>query len=102
MKLKKDDEVIVMVGKNKGKTGKILKVIPSINKAIVSGVNVVKKHTKPSDKQAGGIIDKEMPISISNISYYDKELKKGVRIGYSFLKDGSKVRINKKSKKELI
>lgn len=101
IKLKKGDEVIVIAGKNKGKTGKILSVIPALNKVIVSGINIAKKHMKPNNQQAGGITDKEMPIQISNIAYYDKELKKGVRIGYSFIKDGSKVRINKKNNKEI-
>ena len=102
IKLKKGDEVIVIAGKNKGKTGKILTVIPTLNKVIVSGINIAKKHMKPNNQQAGGIIDKEMPIQISNVAYYDKELKKGIRIGYSFIKDGSKVRINKKNNKELV
>tara|TARA_B100000029_G_C17508517_1_gene935388 strand:+ start:224 stop:535 length:312 start_codon:yes stop_codon:yes gene_type:complete len=101
IKLKKGDEVIVLAGKNKGKTGKIVNVIPKKNKIIVSGVNIAKKHTKPNNEQAGGIVDKEMPIQISNVAYYDKETKKGVKIGYSFLKDGSKVRVNKKNNKEL-
>ncbi|MBD42170.1 MAG: 50S ribosomal protein L24 [Alphaproteobacteria bacterium MarineAlpha5_Bin12] len=101
IKLKKGDEVIVLAGKNKGKTGKIVNVIPKKNKIIVSGVNIAKKHMKPNNDQAGGIVDKEMPIQISNVAYYDKETKKGVKIGYSFLKDGSKVRINKKNNKEL-
>ena len=76
-------------------------MIPKKNKIIVSGVNIAKKHMKPNNDQAGGIVDKEMPIQISNVAYYDKETKKGVKIGYSFLKDGSKVRINKKNNKEL-
>ena len=67
----------------------------------VSGINIAKKHTKPNNQQAGGIIDKEMPIQVSNVAYYDKDTKKGIRIGYSFLKDGTKVRVNKKNNKEL-
>ena len=101
IKLKKGDEVIVLSGKDKGKNGKITKVNPSINKAIVTGINKVKKNQKPDKNQAGGIIEKEMPIQVSNVAYYDKELKKGIRIGYSFLKDGTKIRINKTNKKEL-
>ena len=97
IKIKKGDEVIVTVGKNKGKLGKILKVIPKNNKVIVSGINLAKKHMKPDNKQAGGITEKEMPMHISNVSFYDKGLKKGIKIGYSFLKDGSKVRIKKKN-----
>ena len=101
IKIKKGDEVIVITGKNKGKTGKILSVIRSSGKVIVSGINMYKKHMKPDNKQAGGISDKEMPIQISNVAYYDKELKKGIRLGYSFLKDGTKIRVNKKNNKEI-
>tara|TARA_B100001123_G_C15261223_1_gene1006662 strand:- start:192 stop:512 length:321 start_codon:yes stop_codon:yes gene_type:complete len=101
IKIKKGDEVIVNVGKNKGKTGKILKIIPSKNKVIVSGINIFKKHTKPNNNDTGGIKEKEMPLHISNVSIYDKENKKGIKVGYSFLKDGTKVRINRKTKKEL-
>ena len=68
IKIKKGDEVIVNVGKNKGKTGKILKIIPSKNKVIVSGINIFKKHTKPNNNDTGGIKEKEMPLHISNVS----------------------------------
>ena len=100
IKLKKGDEVIVLAGKDKGKTGKIIKVIPKQMKAIVSEINRVKKNQKPDNNQPGGIVDKEMPLHISNISFYDPELKKGIRIGYKFDKD-KKVRINKLSGKEI-
>ena len=70
-KLKKGDEVIVLAGKDKGKTGKILKMLPKQTKAIVSEINRVKKNQKPDNNQPGGIIDKEMPIHISNISFYN-------------------------------
>ena len=76
IKLKKGDEVIVLSGKDKGKTGKISLVKPQVNKAIVAGINKVKKNQKPDKNQAGGIIEKEMPIHISNLSYYDRSLKK--------------------------
>ena len=75
LKLKKGDEVIVIAGKDKGKTGKITKMHPGIFKAIVSGVNKVKKHQKPDGNQAGGIIEKEMPIHISNLAFYDMALR---------------------------
>ena len=99
-KLKKGDEVIVLTGKDKGKTGKIVKMIPKQMKAIVSEINRVKKNQKPDNNQPGGIVDKEMPLHISNLSFYDPELKKGIRIGYKFDKD-KKVRINKLSGKEI-
>ena len=99
-KLKKGDEVIVLTGKDKGKTGKILKMLPKQMKAIVSEINRVKKNQKPDNNQPGGIIDKEMPIHISNLSFYDPELKKGIRIGYKLDKN-KKVRVNKSSGKEI-
>ena len=100
LKLKKGDEVIVRTGKDKGKTGKIVKMFPKQMKAIVSEINRVKKNQKPDNNQPGGIIDKEMPIHISNLSFYDPEFKKGVRIGYK-IENNKKVRISKSSGKEL-
>ena len=101
IKLKKGDEVIVLAGKDKGKTGKITKVKPLINKAIVTGINKVKKNQKPSNDQAGGIIEKEMPINISNLAFYDPTLKKGVKIGFKFSEKGKKIRFNKQTEKEI-
>tara|TARA_B100002051_G_C16648645_1_gene592703 strand:- start:798 stop:1121 length:324 start_codon:yes stop_codon:yes gene_type:complete len=94
-KLKKGDEVIVLAGKDKGKVGKITKMKPLMSKAIVSGINKVKKHQKPDGNQPGGITEKEMPIHISNISFYDVAAKKGVRIGYKFNEKKIKQRFKK-------
>tara|TARA_B100000575_G_scaffold176689_1_gene141706 strand:+ start:729 stop:1043 length:315 start_codon:yes stop_codon:yes gene_type:complete len=99
-KLKKGDEVIVLTGKDKGKTGKIIRVIPRQMKAIVSEINKVKKNQKPDNNQPGGIIEKEMPLHISNLSLYDNVSKKAVKIGYKFI-DNKKIRINKSSGKEI-
>ena len=99
-KLKKGDEVIGLAGKDKGKTGKIVKIFPKLMKAIVSDINKVKKNQKPDNNQPGGIIDKEMPLHISNLSFYDPEIKKGVKIGFK-INDKKKVRFNKKSNKEI-
>ena len=101
IKLKKGDEVIVLVGKDKGKTGKITLMQPSLNKAIVSGINKVKKHQKPDNNQAGGIIEKEMPIHISNLAFYDSSAKKGVRLGYKLNDKKNKIRVNRKTGKEV-
>ena len=101
IKLKKGDEVIVLAGKDKGKRGKIVRVIPDLRKVVVSDVNKYKKHQKPGNNEPGGIIEKDMPIHISNVAFYDSSLNKGVRLGYSFGKDGKKIRINKKSGKEI-
>ena len=101
LKLKKGDEVILIAGKDKGKTGKITKIYPDIFKAIVSGINKVKKHQKPDNNQAGGIIEKEMPIHISNLAFYDNSLKKGVRIGIKLDQKNKKIRFNKNTGKTL-
>ncbi len=99
-KLKKGDEVIVISGKDKGKKGKIIKMLPIKNKAIVSEINKVKKNQKPDNNQTGGIIEKEMPIHISNLLFFDNNLNKGVRLGFK-INNNKKVRINKKNNKEV-
>ena len=99
-KLKKGDEVIVLTGKDKGKTGKIVKMIPKKNKAIVTDINKVKKNQKPDNNQPGGIIDKEMPMHISNLSFYDSVSKKPVKIGYK-IDNNKKMRIIKTTGKEI-
>ena len=101
IKLKKGDEVIVLAGKDRGKTGKIVRVIPDIRKVIVTDVNKYKKHQKPGNNEPGGIIEKDMPLHISNVAFYDPTSKKGIRVGYKFNKDSKKIRINKKSGKEI-
>jgi len=100
-KIKKGDEVIVLAGKDKGKKGKIVKILHKINKAIVSDINKVKKHQKPGNNEPGGIVEKEMPIHISNLNYFDSKLNQGVRIGFKLNKDGKKIRVNKKNGAEI-
>ncbi|HJD62644.1 MAG TPA: 50S ribosomal protein L24 [Rickettsia endosymbiont of Degeeriella rufa] len=97
LKVKKGDEVIVITGKYKGKKGKILKVFPEKNKIVVSGINLVKKHTKPTQVSEGGIITKELPIDISNVAHVDPKTGNHTKVAFKFLEDGSKVRIAKKS-----
>ena len=99
-KLKKGDEVIVLAGKDKGKTGKIIKMLPKEMKAIVSEINKVKKNQKPDNNQPGGIIEKEMSLHISNLSFYDPQSKKGIKIGFKF-NNNKKVRINRSTGKEI-
>ena len=96
-KIKKGDNVIVLSGKDKGKTGRILKIIKGNDKAIVEGANIVKKHTKQSATQKGGIESIEMPMHISKLSLIDPKTSKPSRVGFKFLKDGKKVRFFKKS-----
>ena len=102
MKLKKGDKVIVISGKEKGKTGVIQKVMPKENKVIIDGLNVRKKNKKPTQANPkGGQIDIYAPIDASNVAFYDEKAKKAVKIGYKFDKDGNKVRFNKSTKKEI-
>lgn len=97
LKMKKGDKVIVLAGKDKGKRGEILKMLVNERKVIVQGVNMVKRHTKPSQAGAGGIESKEMPIQISNLAIEDPKDGTATRVGYKHLKDGTKVRYAKKS-----
>lgn len=99
-KIKRDDQVIVIAGKDKGKTGRVTKVYPEKRKLIVDGVNVVKRHMKPTQMDEGGIVEKEMPIDISNVMFYDEDAKKAVRIGYR-IENGKKVRFAKQTGKVL-
>jgi len=97
-KIKTGDEVIILAGKDKGLKGKVLKIIKSKDRVIVEGVNIVKKHVKPSaENPQGGIVEKEAPIHISNVALVDPKSGKPTRVGYE-MKDGKKVRVSKKSK----
>ena len=98
IKLKKGDEVIVLAGKDKGKTGKISIIQPFLNKAIVSGINKVKKHQKPDNNQAGGIVEKEASLHVSNVMVLQGG--NASKLGYKVLEDGSKIRILKKTNEE--
>lgn len=101
LKIKKGDNVEVIAGKDKGKNGEVVSVIPSEEKVVVKGVNVVTKHVKPKQSGAKGErIQVESPIHISNVMVVCPELKKKTRVGF-VIKDGSKVRISKKSNKEI-
>ena len=95
-KLKKGDKVVVLVGKDKTKEGEIIKIIPKDNKAIVSGINTVIRHTKQTQTDQGGRISKEMPIQLSNIALVDPKQGGATRVGFK-ITDGKKVRFAKKS-----
>ena len=97
IKIKKGDKVIVISGKDKGKSGEVLNVIPKSNRVLLRGVNIVKRHTAQSQTSQGGILDKELSIHISNVSHIDPKENKATKIGYKFLKDGRKVRFSKLS-----
>ncbi|SRR6056297_370534 len=98
MHIKKDDTVVVISGKDKGKQGKVLQAFPKTDKVIVEGVNMVTKHQKPSAKvQQGGRIHQEAPIHASNVMLYDVKAKAPTRVGSKRLEDGKKVRISVKT-----
>ena len=100
--IKKDDTVIVLAGEDKGKTGKVLKVLVEKNRAIVEGVNIVSKSAKPSAKNPqGGIVKMEAPIHISDLSLIDPKSGKATRVAVKKTDDGKKVRIAKKSGEEI-
>jgi large subunit ribosomal protein L24 len=96
-KIRKGDDVVVKVGKDSGKRGTVLRVLPDVDKLVVENVNVVKKHTKPNPQAGvpGGIVEKEMPIHVSNVMLYNPQIKKGDRVGFKILADGRKVRVFK-------
>ena len=96
-RLRKGDDVVVISGRDKGKTGSILRVIRSEDRVIVDGINMVKRHTRPSQSQSGGIVNKEAPIHISNVALADPKDGSATRVGYKFLEDGLKVRFAKQS-----
>jgi len=98
MKIRKGDQVIVTTGRDKGKQGEVLRAMPKDNKVVVQGVNMVKRHTRPSQTNAGGIISKEAPIDVSNVALVDPETGKATRVGFKIV-DGEKVRVAKKSGK---
>jgi len=96
-KIKKGDRVIVLTGRDKGATGEVVKVLPDANRAVVTGVNKVKRHTAASQTSAGGIIEREASIHLSNLAHVDPKDDKPTRVGFKKLDDGRKVRIAKRS-----
>lgn len=97
LKIKKGDSVIVLTGKDKGKTGEVIEILRADNRAVVRGINVVKRHMKPTTANPGGKVEKELSIHLSNIALVDSKTNKGTRVGYKLNADGSKSRIAKKS-----
>jgi len=96
-KIKSGDTVIVLTGRDKGKTGEVIKMMPDDNKALVRGVNMVRRHQRQTQTQEGGIIAKEAPIHLSNIAVVDPKDGKATRVGFKVREDGTKVRVAKRS-----
>ncbi len=99
-KIKKGDKVIVLTGRDKGRSGEVIEVRPAVSRALVRGINMVKRHQKQTQAQEGGIISKESPIQLSNIAFVGKD-GKPTRVGFKILADGKKVRIAKSSGAEI-
>ena len=97
LKFKKGDRVVVLSGRDKGKQGEVLVVMPKDNRAVVRGVNVVRRHQRQTAQQQGGIVSKEAPINLSNLAHEDPNDGKPTRVGFRFLADGKKVRFAKRS-----
>ena len=97
LKIRKGDRVKVIAGRSKGKIGDVLRVIAADQRVVVSGVNVIKRHTKPSRAEAGGIIEREATIHVSNVALLDPKSDKPTKVGFRFLEDGRKVRIARAS-----
>ena len=96
-KIKKGDRVIVTTGRDKGKKGEVMKVFPKENRALISGVNVVKRHQRQTQKDQGGIVTKELPVQLSNLAHIDPKSGDATRVGWKVLGDGRRVRFAKKS-----
>jgi large subunit ribosomal protein L24 len=96
-KIRKGDKVVVLTGRDKGRSGEVLSVNPSESRAVVQGVNLVKRHQRQTAQQEGGIISKESPINLSNLAIVDPKSGKPTRIGFKILDDGRKVRFAKRS-----
>jgi large subunit ribosomal protein L24 len=96
-KIKKGDRVVVLTGQDKGRAGEVVQVMPKEERALVRGVNLVKRHQRQTTTQGGGIIQKEAPIQLSNLALADPKDGKPTRVGFKILEDGRKVRFAKRS-----
>ncbi|MDN2567429.1 50S ribosomal protein L24 [Aquibium sp. A9E412] len=96
-KIRKGDTVVVLTGKDKGRSGEVVRVMPKDDKALVRGVNLVRRHQKQTPQQEGGIITKEAPVHLSNLALADPKDGKPTRVGFQTNKDGRKVRVAKRS-----
>ncbi len=96
-KIKKGDKVVVLAGRDKGKSGEVLRVVRDENRVVVQGVNMMKRHTAPRPGEPGGIVEREAAIHISNVAHVDPKSQQATRVGYRFLEDGRKVRFAKRS-----
>jgi len=96
-KIKKGDQVVILTGKDRGKTGEVLEIRRARDRVIVQGINMIKRHQRPTPNNAGGIVELEAPVHISNVALADPKDGKATRVGYKFLEDGRKVRFARRS-----
>ncbi len=96
-RIRRGDQVTVLAGKDKGKRGEVLRVLRDRDRVLVRGVNIVKRHTRPSQTTTGGIVEREAALHISNVAHVDPKTNRPTRVGYRFLEDGRKVRFAKRS-----
>lgn len=101
MKIKKNDRVVVIAGKDKGKTGTVVRVMPEEQRLVVSGVNMITRHKRPTTQAAGGIEKREATIHVSNVAHLDPKANKPTRVGFKVLSDGRKVRVAKRSGEQI-
>src|SRR5262245_37095694 len=97
LKIKKGDNVVVISGRDKGKSGEVLRVFPADNRVIVQGVHIARRHSKPRMGDPGGIVEKELTVQVSNVAHVDPQAGKATRVGYKTMDDGNKVRIARRS-----
>jgi len=100
-KIKKGDQIIVIAGKDKGKKGEVIRSIPSENRVVVQGINMVTKHTKPSMTTQGGLVKQEAAIHVSNVAHIDPKSNEPTRVSFKVLEDGTKVRVARKSGEQI-
>jgi large subunit ribosomal protein L24 len=96
-RIRRGDNVVVLTGRERGKRGKVLRVLRKDGRVLVQGVNIVRRHTRPSQQSPGGVLEKEAPLHVSNIALVDPKLGKPTRVGFKWLEDGRKVRVAKRS-----